>query len=172
MMYWAGAVMFAIGGWLIYRAFAQKRRVLATRAEIAASGGRLAEPALHPSLKTVGAFFPTLMLWFLAYAGLKGTFGYFALGGGRVLSLFDLAGFLFLLASYATWLTLTTRYRDVRPVVVPPAEPAEPPAEALPDVVAGDRAAGGVVDLRARDGVRDLAAPLREEAPGPQRKTA
>lgn len=179
MMYWAGVVMFAIGAWLVYRAFAQKSRALQIQAEIAASNGRLAAPELHPSLKTVGTFFPTLMIWFLVYAGLKGTLGWYALDGGRVLSFFDVAGFLFLLTGYGTWLTLTTRYRIVRPVVVAQAEPAMAVEEGRADVVGPDRAAGGIVDLRPRDGVRDLAAARAEEAvpdpgpaPGAQRKTA
>lgn len=117
-MYFVGAVMFAVGLWLLYRAFAQKKRVLAVRAEIAASDGRLVEPEIHQSLKTVGAIFPGIAVWFVAFVAVKGTVGYLLLDGGKVLSPFDLAGFLFLLAGYSVWLTMTSKYREIRPQAV------------------------------------------------------
>jgi len=114
MTHLTGLVMFAFGGWLFYAARARRERVLAARREAAARGDP-EPPPLHPSLAMIGDIVPGLVKFFLAFTGVKATFFFFALGGGGVFSIVDLAGFLFLLAAYGTWLTIRTSYRDLAP---------------------------------------------------------
>lgn len=169
MKYMIGVVLFACGGWLLHRAYGQRRRVLA------ALGGTLPERKSDiRSLETFGNVMRPILIGFLIYSGIKSTFLFFAFEAQKVLSIFDLAGFLFLLGSYATWLTLTTKYRET----LIPKVPAETAAAAAPAVVAegpalqvvdgGAEACGelkhpdrdrNAARSRARDGVRDLAGP-------------
>lgn len=124
MRYWTGVLFFAIGAWLLYAAFTQRRRVLAARREAAVRAA--ADPAgtLHPSLAMLGHIFPPLVIAGLVYVGIKTTLVYVVLQGQRVFSLFDLAGFLFVLAAYGTWLLLKSRYSESGRPVVPVAAPA------------------------------------------------
>ena len=54
------------------------------------------------------------------------------------LSLFDLAGFLFLLAAHASWVVVRTRYRTV-PGDVPVDPAAESPAQSVADARSPDK---------------------------------
>lgn len=126
MRYWIGLMFFAGGGWLAYAGLAHRARILAARS------GRAEAPAAETPMFVMGEIARPIILGLLAFAGLKTSFAYWAFGGGRVLSLFDLGGFLFLLAAYGAWLTLTMRYREAA-VVVAPAAPAAVPAVAQGD---------------------------------------
>lgn len=109
MRYAFGGLLFAFGAWLLWSAHQRRQRVPARRiltpAEITASASG------HPSLAVLGDVMPSIMVGFLVYGGLKATLLFFAVGAGRWLSLFDLAGLLFLLASYGIWLVIMTRHR-------------------------------------------------------------
>jgi hypothetical protein len=110
--------LFAGAALLLRSALARRARVLEARA-----AGRAA-PEPSASLATLGNALPPLVVMALAFVGAKTSLAFFAFGGSRVLSLFDLAGFLALLAAYGTSLVFATRYRE-------PAVPAAAPARAL-----------------------------------------
>lgn len=133
MRYWTGLMLFVASGWLIQAALAHRRRILAT------GGAGDAAPVSARSIDTLGYILVPIILFALAYIGIKSAFLYWVLDGGRYLSLVDLAGFLCLLGGYGTWVVLKTRYR-ARPIEVP-AEP-QVPAEAANDPVAPPHAAG------------------------------
>ena len=111
MRYWTGILLFAGAAFLMRNALARRARVLADRAR-----GRSA-PAPGASLAALGDVLPPMVILTLAFVGVKTTLAYFAFGGARVLSLFDLLGLHALLAAYGTSLLLATRYREA--TVVP-----------------------------------------------------
>lgn len=127
-----GLVLFVLGAWLAYSAFARRARVIAARrsgavpAESEASG--------NPRLSMLGEIMRPIILFALAYLALKTIFAYVVLEADRWLSLFDLAGFLFLLAAYGSWVVVRTRYRAVSS-----GAPVPPTAEAVEQPVAQAR---------------------------------
>lgn len=122
MRYWTGLLLFAGAAWLLRSALARRARVRA-----AAGEGRVAPPA-SASLAMMGDVLPPMIILALGFVGVKMTFAYFAFGGSRVLSLFDLAGLLALLAAYGTSVVFATRYRE--PLGMPEPAPALAPQEA------------------------------------------
>jgi hypothetical protein len=61
-----------------------------------------------------------VLLFMLAYLGVKAALVYHWLDGARYLSLFDLGAFLAALAAYGCWIAVKTRYAPVaffRPAV-------------------------------------------------------
>lgn len=120
MAYWTGALLFAVGGWLILAGLAHRRRVLALRAAPGA-GDADADPR---SLAVFGEIMRPIILFALAYLGVKTTLAFWWLDAGRYLSLFDLAGFLFLLAGYGAWMVMKTTYRVLQPPAAVDSAPA------------------------------------------------
>ncbi|RAI57673.1 hypothetical protein [Roseicella frigidaeris] len=100
---WAGAGFCLAGAWLLRSAWARRARARAAMAR------GLAAPPLAPSLAMMGEMMPPIIRLGLILAGLQGLLAYGMTGG--VFSLFDLAGFLFLLLAYDLWLRCRTRYR-------------------------------------------------------------
>ncbi|MFZ5558067.1 MAG: hypothetical protein ACOZDY_15335 [Pseudomonadota bacterium] len=123
MAYWTGLVLFAIGGWLAWAGLAHRRRALALRGPAAA--GAPAARADPRSLAAFGEIMRPVILFALAYLGVKTALAFWWLDAGRYLSLFDLAGFLFLLAGYGTWMVLKTKYPALPPAAAPVPAPAE-----------------------------------------------
>jgi hypothetical protein len=171
MRNWIGVALLAIAVWLVYAGLAQRSRVLAARRQAAARGEPDADGALHPSLAMLGDIVPPLMIALLVFAGLKATFAYLVMDGGRYLSLLDLGGFLLVLAAYGTWLILKTRYREVgrRPAPVahrPEAAgaPSRDPGGPRAHVVGSDHPAGAAPGPGRGVGAGGLAAGLA--APG------
>lgn len=111
MTYWIGLLTIAVGGWLLISARIHRaRQALGSGAE-----------TTHPSLAFVGSVFPPFIIAGLAFTGLKTVAAFVILDGGEVFSLFDLAGFLFLLAAFAYWLVIRTgAWRSM------PSKPADP----------------------------------------------
>lgn len=99
-----GLVFFAAGAWMLFSALARRRRVIAA--------GPDAAPPLHPSLRMLGDAMPPIILVALGIIGVKVALAILLTEAGQYFSLFDLAGFLFLLAGYGTSLVIRTRYRD------------------------------------------------------------
>jgi uncharacterized membrane protein YqjE len=60
----------------------------------------------------LGDVVPPLMIGALAIMALKLVLAYVLTGADRWFSLVDLAGFLFLIGAWSTWLVLKTRYRS------------------------------------------------------------
>lgn len=184
MTYWIGFGLFIVGACLLYGGFAHKNKVLAARREAAARGNPEEPEALHPSLAMLGDVMPGLITGALVFVGLKATFFFLAFGGRTMFSVVDLAGFLFVLAAYGTWITLRTKYRDPGLVTAParaataPAPVLEPEREELiADVVGSPRPVGASPGVRRHGGIRDVAAdlaPAGEAAPAsePARRRA
>lgn len=133
MRYWIGGLFFGVAAWLIVAGLAQRRRALAT-------GWREPEAVSPQSLETLGYIMRPIMLFALAYVGLKSAFVYWVIDAGRYLSVVDLGGFLALLAGYGTWFVMKTKYRSSGIVPAVPAD-ASKTAEAANDPVAAPRAA-------------------------------
>jgi hypothetical protein len=110
MQNWIGTAFLAAAAVLLLAGFAHKRKVMAARAAAAARGIVPAEPGLR-SVAAFGEMMRPVILFFLAYAGLKIVVVFLMLDGEEVLSWFDLAGVLALLAAYGTWMILRTSYR-------------------------------------------------------------
>lgn len=110
MKYWVGLIALAAGAWLIFSALQQRRQVLEIRRRTGSTGDEVAEA--NPSLSVLGAIMPPIIILGLLVAGVQSALAYAVLGAGELFSLFDLLGFLFLLAAYGTWLILKTRYRQ------------------------------------------------------------
>lgn len=112
MRNWLGLGLLLVGAWFAWSGLAQRRRVLA--------GGRRA-PApdqaapTHASLAILRDVMPGLTNAFLIFVALKSVLIYLAVGGSRLVSPFDLAGFLVLLAGYGTWLHCKAKFHDVAP---------------------------------------------------------
>jgi hypothetical protein len=115
MAYWSGLCLFAAGGWLIHAGLGHRRRVLAMRAALESAAPTAASDPR--SLSVFGEIMRPIILFALAYLGVKTSLAFYWLDAGRYLSVFDLAGFLFLLFAYGTWITLKTKY----PALVQPA---------------------------------------------------
>jgi hypothetical protein len=103
-----GAVLFLVGAWLLYSGLLHRARVVRHSAPLDLV--QESTPAIS-SLAAFGAILRPLILCALGYFAVKITMAYLLLDGGRYFSLFDLGGLLFLLAAYAAWLVLQTRYR-------------------------------------------------------------
>ncbi|MTW19059.1 hypothetical protein GJ689_22945 [Rhodoplanes serenus] len=110
MRYWVGIVFFAAGAALFVAAVLHKRRVLAARAAAAARGIVPGEPGLR-SVAAFGEIMRPIILAFLVYAAIKTVVLFVMLDGEEVLSYFDVAGVLFMLAGYGAWMSLRTTYR-------------------------------------------------------------
>lgn len=106
-----GPILFAAGALLIWTALARRNLILAEERRRKAAGLPDPRAALHPSLAIIGEVVPPLMIGALVVMSLKLVLAYAMTGAERWLSLFDLAGFLFLIAGWCTWLVLRTRYR-------------------------------------------------------------
>ncbi len=105
-----GLALFAVAGVLIYTAIAHRRKVLAVlgNTKIEAENDDTIDVN---SLAIMGKIMPPIIVGILAIVGLKSVFMYFIVDAGRVFSLFDLAGFLALLAAYGLWIVFKTKYR-------------------------------------------------------------
>lgn len=126
MKYWIGFASFAGAAWFIYSALLHRRK-----AQVATGSADAAEEPVHNSLAFARDVFPPIVVFFLFYAGLKACLAYFMFGASGLVSLFDLAGFLVLLAGYGFWFTTRCRYRIAEPAAEPveaDEEAEEPPA--------------------------------------------
>jgi hypothetical protein len=103
--HWAGAAMSVAGVWLLWLAVLRRRRGMA-----AAERGEK-PPALHPSLVLMADLGPPIIIFGLVVAGGQAALAFLLTDGGGVFSLFDLAGFLFLLFAYGVWVKMKVAYR-------------------------------------------------------------
>lgn len=108
----AGLVMGAAGLLLGWQAFSRRRLVLAEARRRAETGEPESGPPLHHSLQMLGAIGPGIVHLGLFIAGGQVVLAFFVTGGGDgTFTLFDLAGFVFLLVAYGWWVSVKTRYR-------------------------------------------------------------
>lgn len=116
MRYWLGLGFMAAALWLLREGLAHRGRIVAARQESRPDG---ALDAPESPLTAFGEIVRPLIYAALGYLAIKTSFAYAMLDAGRYLSLFDLGGFLFLLASYGVWLSLKTRYRALVAAAAP-----------------------------------------------------
>lgn len=110
-MNWIGSVSLVAGSWLICAAILGRRRFIRA-GRVSRWDGVEAARALHPSLAGIRRAIRPVVSIFLLYVGIKATLAYFMFDASRYFSIFDLSGFLFLLAAYATWVILRMTYRN------------------------------------------------------------
>ncbi|EJW11534.1 hypothetical protein A33M_3064 [Rhodovulum sp. PH10] len=110
MRNWIGPALFLAGSLLIWAGWLRKQRVLAARTALAARG-IFPEPPALTSMATYGEILRPMILWFMAYVGLKTAFLFWVMAGTRWFSWLDLGGLLFLFAGYGTWMSLRVTYR-------------------------------------------------------------
>lgn len=106
LRHWVGAGLAVAGVWLLWLAVLRRR--LARGATERGEGA----PPLHPSLAPMADIGPPIVIFGLFVAGGQVVLAFLATdGGGGVFSLFDLAGFLFLLFAYGVWLKVKVAHR-------------------------------------------------------------
>ncbi|CAH2601031.1 conserved membrane protein of unknown function [Rhodovastum atsumiense] len=109
MRYWAGAILFAAGAWMIFSALRKRRAAIASWHAAVAAG-------VTPKMSSLAGFAlamrPIIQI-VLVLAALEVTASYMAVDGGRHFSFFDLGGFLFMLLGYGVWFSINTRYRII-----------------------------------------------------------
>lgn len=113
MTHGLGLVFWGLGLLLIANGLRAHRR----KTEVGAAGGsgRRVSPLANFGIKA-RAFIVAL----LVYTAIKATVVYVVFDGSRMLSILDLAGFLFLLAAYGTWFILrTSTARPIHPAPNP-----------------------------------------------------
>ena len=98
--------MAAGGLWLVWLAVLRRRH-----AKEAAARGDGPPPELHPSLAPLADIGPPIIIFGLVVAGGQAAVTFLVTGGAGVFSLFDLAGFLFLLFGYGVWVKAKVAYR-------------------------------------------------------------
>lgn len=101
----AGIVLLLAAAWFIWAGIARRRQSMSLAAD-----GREA-PQRHPSLAILGEIGPSIVNFMLVVAALQVGAAFLVSDGGGIFSLFDLAGFLLLLAAYGFWVTMKSRYR-------------------------------------------------------------
>jgi hypothetical protein len=107
----AGTAMFAVGLFMAWQAFSRRRRVLAEARQRRETGEPAPGPRMHQSLQVLSAVGPAVVNLGLFIAGGQVVLAFFMTGGGGVFTLFDLAGFVFLLVAYGWWVSVKTYYR-------------------------------------------------------------
>ncbi len=111
MRYTTGCVMLLLAAAVFGWALRHRRRVLALIAEDELVRQLEAQSADPDSISAFGEIMRPLVLFALAWIGVKSVAVYFWLDGQRYLSLFDLGALLALLAAYGYCITIQTRYR-------------------------------------------------------------
>jgi hypothetical protein len=146
--------LLATAGFMV-RAWALRRRVLASIGAAELARRRAVALADPRSLSAFGEIARPLVLVGLGWLALKSTLVYLMLDGARVLSLFDLAGFLALLGGYGVWFSVRTAYWvpeqassiDATPAPAPTASAtaadARPGGEPMAEAAVPDAGAAG-----------------------------
>ncbi len=127
-----GPPLFLAGAVLMWRAISRRNRIIGQVEALQRAGLPDPRATLHPSLAIIGDVVPPLMIGGLVIIGLKLTLAYALLGAYDVVSPFDLAGLLFLIAGYGTWLVLKTRYRSMPAGLTVPVPAPLPATEPKP----------------------------------------
>ena len=111
----AGVVLFAIGAWVLFSAMRRRNRAVAAWRDAQAKGEHI-DVYTSKKFALTSSIARPIVLVMLLMAALEVAGSYLAMGGSRLFSVLDLAGFLFVLAAYGVWFTISTRYRVVAPV--------------------------------------------------------
>ena len=144
-----GLILTLGGTGLIWSGWARRARTLA------ASGG---DPATtNASLADFGAIVRPLVYVALGYLALKVSLAYALLDAGRIVSPFDFAGFLYLLAAYGIWLHLRTGRRAANEAAPADLATEMPLRRPTLDDPGSNHARGALPGARDRAGARGVA---------------
>jgi len=97
-----GIVLIAYGSWLLFGAFAHRRRCMLAPAREGDEG----------SLAILGEVMPPLVMLGLGIGALEVILAYVMVGDSEHFSLLDLVGVLYAIGAYGLWLNFKTRYRQ------------------------------------------------------------
>jgi hypothetical protein len=111
MRYWFGAVLFVGAAFFLWSGLRHRARALAIASRETIEARRDAASADPRSLAALGEIGRPIVLFFLAWVGVKSGLAYVWLDAGRWLSPFDVAGFYALLVAYGVSFTLASKYR-------------------------------------------------------------
>lgn len=107
MKYYLGAVCIVLGCWLIYKALSHRQSVIRIRARAAA------EQQIPQHLQAMRLGLAPIYVLSILFSGLILTAVWFVVDQNRVLSILDIAGFLFVLSAYAFWMALRIQYSRI-----------------------------------------------------------
>jgi len=102
---------------MLYLAIVRRKKVLAAWREVGIFSAQEGSEGSWPALTTMAVFgemMRPIMLFVLLLLGVAIASLFVMFDGGTTFSYVDLAGLLFLLAAYATWFALHTKYSFVR----------------------------------------------------------
>lgn len=123
---WLGVVLFAIGVWLFTSGLRRRRRALAAR-RVAQQAGQAIDVGTSRRLAGVTAILRPVVYVMVLVTAAVAIMTTKAPGVAAMFSAIDLFGFLVMLAGYAFWFGVSTRYRDVeRAAPVPALAAGEP----------------------------------------------
>ena len=117
MRYWTGLVLVICGAVMLYLAIVRRKKVLAAWREVGIFSAQEGSEGSWPALTTMAVFgemMRPIILFVLVLLGVAIAALFVMFDGGTTFSYVDLAGLLFLLAAYATWFALHTKYSFVR----------------------------------------------------------
>jgi len=117
MRYWTGLALVICGALMLYAAFVRRKKVLAAWREIGIFSAQEGSEGSWPTLSTMAVFgemMRPIILFVLVLLGVAIAALFVMFDGGTTFSYVDLAGVIFLLAAYATWFALHTKYSFVR----------------------------------------------------------
>jgi hypothetical protein len=96
---WIGVGLFALGTGIFASGVVKRRK----RARTVVPAG-----AIRPEFAAMGEIVRPILLFFLAFFGLKMSMFYFALGGNGLMSAVNYAGLMYLLVAYGGYVVLVT----------------------------------------------------------------
>jgi len=111
MRYTTGLVMLLMAVGVLAWALRHRRRVLALISEDALARHMEKQADDPNSISAFGEIMRPMVLFALAWIGVKSVAAYFWMDGPKYLSLFDLGSLLALLVAYGYCITVQTRYR-------------------------------------------------------------
>ena len=111
MRYTTGLVMLLMAVGVLVWALRHRRRVLAVVSEDALARHMEKQADDPDSISAFGEIMRPMVLFALAWIGVKSIAAYFWMDGPKYLSLFDLGSLLALLVAYGYCITVQTRYR-------------------------------------------------------------
>lgn len=111
MRYWVGSVLFLSAAAFLWSGLRHRRRVIAIAPRDAIMAQRAIASEDPRSLAALSEIGRPIVLFFVAWIGVKSGLAYVWLDAGRWLSPFDLAGLYALLVAYGVSFTIESKYR-------------------------------------------------------------
>ncbi|MDJ0654144.1 MAG: hypothetical protein QNJ40_08330 [Xanthomonadales bacterium] len=102
MANWIGLFLFGYGSWFLYRAWQHRQMVLSIPIDSERKTGKLTNMVI---------MMPAIINFGLVIGAAQVIIGYMIVGPNAMFGPVDLAGILFVLASYGVWVNVKCRYR-------------------------------------------------------------